>query len=294
MSYQQLAGSYQQLAGSYQHMGRRFSESLANSTAQQHQPQTPSANEPFFIPIPHVPPPPQFMGAQSFSGAYYNGAPSYHPNLESELGYALQRPGVVPGGNELLFTALQRQYSNSSLGSLNNLPSPTRNYGSYGAPGVMNYPGNNLLHSLGLQDQIADLNSQLNGGGIGGAATSLLAQQLADADHLDPSQQGGMMAQQVASLDAPQLQRQLSNSSMHGSYLGQGTPMSLGNPLSYFQSASFGDRGGITPQTHQIPAQMLVNAGLMPQVMQQVPLNEQNQTHPNGSVPQDKRIRKNG
>lgn len=282
MSYQQLAGSYQQLAGSYQSLaGRRLSDNPLNSAAQQAY----DANESFFVPIPHVPPPPQLMGAQSFSGAYYNGAPSYHPNLESELGYALQRPGVVPGGNDFLLTALQRQYSNSSLGSLNNLPSPTRNYGNYGAPGGNNYPGNNLLHTLGLQEQIADMNSQYNGGGgIGGAAaTSLLAQQL--EDYSDPSQQGGM-ASQAANSDAPQLQRQQSNSSMHGSYVGsygQATPMSLGNSLPYFQSASFSDYASAT-QGQQIPAHHLnaiINANLMSQAQAQTQANVQNQTNPN-------------
>jgi len=284
MSYQQLASSYQQLAGSYQNFGgRRLSGNLVNSSAQQ-QPQAHGANESFFIPIPHVPPPPQVMGAQSFSGAYYNGAPGYHQILESELGYALQRPGVVPGGNDLLLTALQRQYSNPSIGSLNNLPSPTRNYGSYGAPGVMNYPGNNLLHTLGLQEQMLDMNSQYNGGGgIGGAAaTSLLAQQL--ADYSEPPQQGGITAQ-AASQDAPQLQRQQSNSSMHGSYLGsyvaQATPMSLGHSLPYFQSSSFSDYGS-APQGQQIPAHHL-NAIVNANLLSQAQANGQNQTKPNRS-----------
>jgi dual specificity protein kinase YAK1 len=262
MSYNQLASSYQQLAGSYQNVhGRRLSENLMNSASQQ-QPHGPGGNEPFLIPIPHVPAPPQIMGAQSFSGAYYSGAPSYHPNLESELGYALQRPGVVPGGNDILLTALQRQYSNPSVGSLNNLQSPARNFGNYGE---LRSSANNLLHSLGLQEQIAGMNSQYNGGGIGGAATSLLAQQLADYSDTS-SQQGGMTAQ-AANLDAPQLQRQLSNSSMHGSYVGQGNPMSLGNSLPYFQSASFGDYGS-APQGQQIPVHHLnaiVNANLMAQ-----------------------------
>lgn len=38
------------------------------------------------------------MGAQSFSGIYYDGGNSHAPPA-SELGYALQRPGVVPNGN---------------------------------------------------------------------------------------------------------------------------------------------------------------------------------------------------
>jgi dual specificity protein kinase YAK1 len=285
MSYQQLASSYQQLAGSYQNFaGRRLSGNMVNSSAQQ-QPQAHDANESYFIPIPHMPPPPPLMGAQSFSGAYYNGAPGYHQILESELGYALQRPGVVPGGNDFLLNALQRQYSNSSLGSLNNLPSPTRNYGNYGAPGVMNYPGNNILHTLGLQEQIADMNSQYNGGGgiSGAAATSLLAQQL--ADYSEPSQQGGMTAQ-AANLDAPQFQRQQSNSSMHGSYLGsylgQATPMSLGNSLPYFHSSSFGDYGS----GQQIPAQHL-NAIVNANLLSQAQANGQNQKKPNGSEQHD-------
>eukprot|EP00986_Skeletonema_menzelii_P019138 scaffold27070_cov147-Skeletonema_menzelii.AAC.1 len=279
MSFNQLASSYQQLAGSYQNFaGRRLSENVVDSASQQ-QPQGHGGNESLFIPMPHVPPPPQTMGAQSFSGAYYSGAPSYHPNLESELGYALQRPGVVPGGNDILFNALQRQYSNSSVGSLNNLQSPARNYGNYGE---IRSSGNNLLHTLGLQEQIAGMNSQYNGGGIGGAATSLLAQQL--ADYSDASQQGGMAAQ-AANLDAPQLQRQLSNSSMHGSYVGQGSSMSLGNSLPYFQSASFGDYGyGSAPQGQQIPAHHLnaiVNANLMAQA--QVQATGQNHKNPNWS-----------
>mmetsp|Transcript_13154 Transcript_13154/g.20407 ORF Transcript_13154/g.20407 Transcript_13154/m.20407 type:complete len:1351 (-) Transcript_13154:73-4125(-) len=288
MSYNQLASSYQQLAGSYQNFaGRRLSDNFVNAASQQ-QPQLHDGNESFFIPMPHVPPPPQAMGAQSFSGAYYNGAPSYHPNLESELGYALQRPGVVPGGNDFLLSALRRQHSNSSVGSLNNLPSPTRNYGNYVAPGGMNYPGNNLLHTLGLQEQIADMNSQYNGGGgggIGGAATSLLAQQL--EDYSDTSQQQGGMAAQAASQDAPQLQRQLSNSSMHGSYVGQGNPMSLGNSLPYFQSASFSDYGS-APQGQQIPAHHLnaiVNANLMAHAQAQAQAQAAGQHQTNSNRP---------
>ncbi len=277
MSYNQLASSYQQLAGSYQNFaGSRGSDNFVHSASQQ-QPQVRDGSEPFFIPIPHVPPPPQPMGAQSFSGAYYNGAPSYNPNLESELGYALQRPGVVPGGNDFLLSALQRQYSNSSVGSfnLNNIPSPTKNYGSYGD--VRN-TGNNLLHTLGLQEQFAGMNSQYNGSGIGGASTSLLAQQL--ADYSDAPQQGGMSAQ-AANLDAPTLQRQLSNSSMHGGYLPQGTPMSLGNSIPFFQNASLSEYGS-APHGQQIPAHHLnaiVNANLMAQAQ----ARGQNQTNPNGS-----------
>jgi hypothetical protein len=148
---------------------------------------------------------------------------------------------------------------------------------------------------LGLQEQNVDSSSQFYGGScIGDAATSLLAQQL--ADYSDPSQQGGMAPPpQSMNLDVAQLQRQQSNSSIDGSYvgsqIGQFTPMSLGNSLPYFQSASFGDYGS-APQTQQIPLHYL-NALVNTSVMPHVPTNG-NQMNPNESeqYPQDRGIHK--
>jgi len=152
--------------------------------------------------IPQAPPPPAYVGAQSFSGAYYDGVPGgyMHPHIESDLGYALQRPGVVPGGlggNG----GLRRSSSKLSLsqqaqllsGSLGNLASTPRGYGIQYQSTVPMSPGGALLQQLGLQEQIL-LNQSHHGilgtsaessssGGSGGG-TSLLTQQLqmAEAD----------------------------------------------------------------------------------------------------------------
>jgi hypothetical protein len=149
------------------------------------------------------PPPPTFMGAQSFSGAYYQqGMPtSNHPYLESDFGYALQRPGVVPGGDafaaayrrqtsvsdsailaahQRLSSSLSRDYS----GTAPPLPSATSN---------MNYqstmsPGGLLLQKLGLQEQIQFGNSNnVANINVGSGGVSLLAQQLEEYSQLSGS-----------------------------------------------------------------------------------------------------------
>ena len=161
--------------------------------------------------IPQAPPPSAYMGAQSFSGAYYEGVPGgyMHPHIESDLGYALQRPGVVPGGlggNG----GLRRSSSKLSLsqqaqllsGSLGNLASTPRGYGIQYQSTVPMSPGGALLQQLGLQEQIL-LNQSYHGnlgtsvessssGGSGGG-TSLLTQQLqmAEADVYQPQHHQG-------------------------------------------------------------------------------------------------------
>ena len=51
---------------------------------------------PYHMPrLPTVTRPPNFSGPQSFSGVYYDRI-SQHLPIEGDLGYALQRPGVVP------------------------------------------------------------------------------------------------------------------------------------------------------------------------------------------------------
>ena len=152
--------------------------------------------------IPQAPPPSTYVGAQSFSGAYYDGVPGgyMHPHIESDLGYALQRPGVVPGGlggNG----SLRRNSSKLSLsqqaqllsGSLGNLASTPRGYGIQYQTTVPMSPGGALLQQLGLHEQIllshshhsnlgTSVESSSSGGSGGG--TSLLTQQLqmAEAD----------------------------------------------------------------------------------------------------------------
>ena len=123
-----------------------------------------------------------------------------HPHIESDLGYALQRPGVVPGGlggNG----SLRRNSSKLSLsqqaqllsGSLGNLASTPRGYGIQYQTTVPMSPGGALLQQLGLHEQIllshshhsnlgTSVESSSSGGSGGG--TSLLTQQLqmAEAD----------------------------------------------------------------------------------------------------------------
>ena len=146
------------------------------------------------------PPPPTFMGAQSFSGAYYQqGMPtSNHPYLESDFGYALQRPGVVPGGDAFA-AAYRRQTSVSDsaiLASHQRLSSSlSRDYSGTAPPlpsatSNMNYqstmsPGGLLLQKLGLQEQIL-LGSSNNVANINGGngGVSLLARQLEEYSQL--------------------------------------------------------------------------------------------------------------
>ncbi|KAL9187394.1 hypothetical protein ACHAXT_001497 [Thalassiosira profunda] len=215
----------------------------------------------FLQPPPPLPPPPTFMGAQSFSGAYYQpGLPSgsHYPYVESDLGYALQRPGVFPAGmmggdgGQAQFmstplTPLRRLSSNSIPGqamlssSLSNLSSSTpQNYG--GAPGsMMNYqstavpasPGGLLLQKLGLHEQIM----------MQAAGASLLSQQLEEYSQADPQQQPMALVSGSAGM--------LNT----GSYLGGPVSASLPQDM---QSASFGDVGSSIQQQQlaQMQAQM--------------------------------------
>lgn len=201
LSYQQLAD----LAPS--NLGRSYNDIMYHPSqiaAQQHllQASLLGLNNDIAPLLQQQVPPPPVIGAQSFSGAYgYQGMPhsAHYPYVESDLGYALQRPGVVPGMDHI--RALRRQSSshnsNSSLldqqrqmlsASLSNLSSSTpQNYGV--GPGhnaqfqVSMSPGGILLQQLGLQEQI--LASQAasfhnNTAGAGGIGASLLSQQLED------------------------------------------------------------------------------------------------------------------
>lgn len=228
MSYQQLAdaGVAATAASSQQsNLGRSYSdnaqaEHIAVAAQQQ-------LNDVAFMqPPPPLPPPPVLMGAQSYSGAYgYQGMPgSHNPYVESELGYALQRPGVVPGmGSDAFVGALRRQSSSNNAAlfaqqhnqmlsaSLSNLSSSTpQNYGVSTAAstgGPINYqsamsPGGLLLQKLGLQDQMlgtSSYNARDGGAGGGAGGTSLLAQQLEEYSSLSDNQQGqGQVHQQHA------------------------------------------------------------------------------------------------
>lgn len=136
LSYQQLMGP----GGQPNLAGRSLSENIAfphadpiamAAAAQQQQQQQMRAtlsclNDVAFLQPPV--PPPALMGAQSFSGMHYpgmgmmpNGRP--YPHAESELGYALQRPGVVPHGNDAIaahfgMAPLRRQTSGSNQQAL--------------------------------------------------------------------------------------------------------------------------------------------------------------------------------
>jgi len=211
----------------------------------------------FLQPPPPVPPPPALMGAQSYSGAYgYQGMPgSHYPYIESELGYALQRPGVVPGMGSDAFVAgsLRRQSSSNNAAllaahqsqmlsaSLSNLSSSTpQNYGvSTGAPagGQLNYqsavsPGGLLLQKLGLQEQMIGTPSHYStgGGGAGAGGTSLLAQQLEEYSSQSDHQEGGQRqgnhqhTQQVHNPNNSLMGRQASFSNMSGVHQGSLNP----------------------------------------------------------------------
>lgn len=145
------------------------------------------------------PPPPTFMGAQSFSGAYYQqGMPtSNHSYLESDFGYALQRPGVVPGGDAAAAYRRQTSVSDSAiLASHQRLSSSlSRDYSGTAPPlpsatSNMNYqstmsPGGLLLQKLGLRsNNVANINGE-NGG------VSLLARQLEEYSQLSVGGGGG-------------------------------------------------------------------------------------------------------
>lgn len=238
--------------------GRSFSDHINASqlAAQQNIHALSGLNDLPFVPQP--PRQPTFMGAQSFSGVYYDGMPSNYPHVEGDLGYALQRPGVFPiSGNDAV-AMLQRQASGQSLAylaqqnailssSLSNITTPR---GQVQSAGSLSFhtPGD-LLQQLGLQDQGSFDNnySQMNQG----ASTSLLAQQLADYSGPEYQQQNPNHQNWTRSNSSgiygsmgPQ---------MNGSYHGISGPMSLSSLPSFNQqqSASLGNYGGIVQDTHQ-------------------------------------------
>ena len=250
--------SYQQMADAPSNLGRSYSENLhpAVHIAAQQQLQ----NEIAFLQQ-QLPPPPTFMGAQSFSGAYggylqgFPGMPNtHHPYVESELGYALQRPGVVPGmGSDAFNMALRRQSSNSSLlaqqsqmlsASLSNLSSTPQNYNVPGPFQVPMSPGGLLLQQLGLQEQMLNNHASYNVRAGGGIGASLLSQQLGD-NPTQPNQQQDQQQQQQQMSNTNSLGRQQSfpsnpgmvhPGSYHGGYNNEA--------VSYLQSASFSEFGG--------------------------------------------------
>ncbi|KAL3809390.1 hypothetical protein ACHAXA_007869 [Cyclostephanos tholiformis] len=257
-------------SGQLQLVGRSFSESMYRDQiiAHQHaQASLSSLYDAAFLQQP--PPPPTFMGAQSFSGAYYQGMPSgHHPYVVSELGYALQRPGVVPGMGSDAFVAFQRQSSRSSAAflahqsqllsaSLNNLSSSTpRNYGlptcsSMNYQSVMS-PGGIPLQQLGQQEQMLGKQSNFNLD----AGTSLLAKQLEEySDHKSFSTSGNLHDASSGMLDP-------------GTYRGgcDVTSVSVPLPQATFpyitQNASFNDSSSGWQQ-HQstVPHYSLINSG---------------------------------
>ena len=246
--------SYQQLAdigapGPLHSVGRSFSESMYpdQMAAQQHlQTSLSGLYDAAFLQQPQ--PPPTFMGAQSFSGAYYQGMPSgHHPYVESELGYALQRPGVVPGMGSDAFATFRRQSSNSGAAflahqsqmlnaNLNNLSSSTPRNQGVPTCSNMNYqsamsPGGLLLQQLGLQEQMFGNQSNFSID----AGASLLAQQLEEYSHQQSVSTSGNSHDNSSGMPDP------------GSYRGGYDATSVSVPLpqaSYnMQNASFSDSG---------------------------------------------------
>lgn len=237
--------------------GRSFSEHMHPSqlAVQQNLQALSGLNDLAFVPQP--PQQPTFMGAQSFSGMYYDGMPSHYPHVEGDLGYALQRPGVFPiAGNDAV-AMLQRQASGQSLAylaqqnailssSLSNMASTPR--GIVRSAGSLSFhnPGD-LLQQLGLQDQGSFDNnySQMNPG----AATSLLAQQLADYSGPEYQQQN---TNNLNSISNSSSMYGSMGAQMAGSYHGASGPMSLSSLPSYQQqSASLGNYGGNMQDTQQ-------------------------------------------
>jgi len=293
LSYQQLAEARAAAAnagGQSNLSGRSFSDSMHPEHIAAAAQQLSNLNDVAFLQPPPVPPPPVLMGAQSFSGAYYQGMPNHYPYVESELGYALQRPGVVPGMGSDAFMALRRQSSNSMLAqqsqmlsaSLSNLSSSTpQNYSATGnANASMNYqssavsmsPGGLLLQKLGLQEQM------LSGASGGGAGTSLLAQQLEEYSQTDHDQGQGQQHVQQGQNHNDQLamthqQQAYSNAMLSsGSYRGgydapapPAAPMSL-TTHPYIQSASFSDYGNASNAALQYQQQQHLAAQLHPQL----------------------------
>ncbi|KAL7477053.1 hypothetical protein ACHAW6_002870, partial [Cyclotella cf. meneghiniana] len=267
-------------------MGRRFSENLHPSqvAAQQNLQAVTGFSDLAFLP--HLPQQPAFMGAQSFSGAYYDGMPSHYPHVEGELGYALQRPGVFPiSGNDAV-AILQRQSSNPSLAflaqqnailssSFSNVSSTPRSIAQSSGSMSFQSPGD-LLQSLGLHDQGSyDHNySQFNTGS--NAATSLLAQQLAEYSEPDRHQQN-INSQNSNVLQLARQQSDLSTTSgmygstgpqMYGSYHGIANYAALAGPMSLsslppMHSASLGNYVGNLPDQQDQNYLAQLNSQLM-------------------------------
>ena len=284
LSYQQLAdlGQQQQQQQQQQNLvGRSFSENMVLpsdaphlAVAQQQQQQLQASLSGLADMAFLQPPPPTFVGAQSFSGAYgyQQGMPGtgiggHHPyQVESELGYALQRPGVVPGmGNDaaaaFASTALRRQNSSNGAllavaqqqqqnhqmlsASLSNLSSSVTPGGLMGygqQPSVVSMsPGGLLLQKLGLQEQMLGNQSHYNSAGAGGgvAGTSLLAQQLEEYSQSDQHQRGQPQHPQMAhNANNPQMlvagggQQSFNAGSYHSGYDAGVTGVPAAGPMS--------------------------------------------------------------
>lgn len=266
--------------------GRSFSENIHPSqlAAQQNFPTISGANDLAFLPQP--PQQPTFMGAQSFSGMYYDGMPSHYPHIEGDLGYALQRPGVFPIATNDAVAMLQRQASGQSLAylaqqnailssSLSNITAAPRSAAQ--SAGSLNYSGD-LLQQLGLQDQGSfDNYSQMNAG----AATSLLAQQLADYSGQDFQQQ------QLQHIN-PQRFNISNVPSIHGSVGAQmaAGPMSLSSLPSFHQqqSVSLGNYGANMRDTQQQSYLAQINSEF---INMQNQMNNPNQNGQNGTSTKD-------
>jgi hypothetical protein len=278
--------------------GRSFSETMHPSqlAAQQNIQAIPG----LFVPPP--PPQPTFMGAQSFSGTYYDGMPSYYPHVEGDLGYALQRPGVFPiSGNDAV-AMLQRQASGQSLAylaqqnailssSLNNINSTPRSVAHSAGSVSFQTPGD-LLQQLGLQDQVSFDNNNYSHMNGGNAATSLLAQQL--ADYSGPDYQQQQQNTQNSNWSNPSGMHGASSASqMAGSYHGMSGPMSLSSLPSFQQSASLGNYGGnaLNQQQQQIYLAQINSELMNMQNHLQNRTNGQNNNGQSGVTDQDLRHR---
>jgi hypothetical protein len=249
--------------------GRSFSENMhtLHMSAQQQQLHA-SLSDLYDVTIFQMPQPlPPIMGAQSFSGVYNQGMPrSHYPHVESELGYALQRPGVVPGMGSDAFVSPQGQTSHLNFNSagllsqpsqmlspsLSNLSSPTpRNH--FAAPGLNSIyqpvsisPGGLFLQKLGLQDQMIGNQSNTAGAGI-----SLLSQQLEEYSHAD-QQQGQFNSFTHTQYNMPggfntTSSRILNPGSCHGGFDAPPATVQMMHPGHLFdaQRASFSDLSGM-------------------------------------------------
>jgi serine/threonine protein kinase len=276
--------------------GRSLNENMHPSqlAAQQNIPTMNGLNDLAFLAQP--PQQPTFMGAQSFSGMYYDGMPSHYPHVEGDLGYALQRPGVFPIAANDTVAMLQRQASGQSLAylaqqnailssSLSNITATPRSAAqSAGSLNVKN--SRDLLQQLGLQDQGSfDNYSQMNTG----AATSLLAQQLADYSGQDFQQHHHINPQSFNTSNVPSIYGSM-GAQMAESYHGMAGPMSLSSLPSYYQqqSVSLGNYGANMQDTQQQSYLAQINSDLMNMQNQtQNQMNNPNQNGQNGTSTDD-------